>query len=117
MLDDPALNAFAAWDRGEPVMVTRGMLQRPDDRQLTGVIAHEMAHLNNRDAQVILATAPSEQTALMMSKASLWISDPGSVSRLPRRVSRLPDRHPPIEQRIAWLRSLEGANAIWADLL
>jgi Zn-dependent protease with chaperone function len=51
-----------------------------------------------------------------MSNAALWISDPGAVSRLPRWVGRLLDTHPPIEQRIAWLRTLEGANALWADL-
>jgi heat shock protein HtpX len=216
VLDDAALNAFAAWDRGTPVVVvTSGMLQRLDNRQLTGVVAHEFAHLKNRDARVIwfatfgvglvlvvaaaftmagfaaarsterdseddqrqnggaaglglvllimaavlwmiavpvafvvratisrrreqladasavqftrdpgglrqaleiLAAGQQVPATVRMSNAALWISDPGAVSRLPRWVGRLLDTHPPIEQRIAWLRTLEGANALWADL-
>lgn len=54
VIDDPALNAFAAWDKGTPVvMVTTGLAARLDDRQVTGVLAHELAHLKNRDARVV----------------------------------------------------------------
>jgi heat shock protein HtpX len=69
-----------------------------------------------RQALEILAAGQQVPATVRMSNAALWISDPGAVSRLPRWVGRLLDTHPPIEQRIAWLRTLEGANALWADL-
>jgi heat shock protein HtpX len=211
VIDDPALNAFAAWDKGVPVvLVTSGLASRLDDRQMTGVLAHELAHLRNRDDRVvwiatfgvglivvlavfatvfgisaaqqgsaarssddrksnssgaaivalifaalmwlvalpsalvvratisrrreqladasavqftrdpgglrqaleILAASPSTVAALRTSNAALWINDPGRRS-MPRWIAGLLDTHPPIEQRIAWLRRLEGANTDW----
>ncbi len=51
VIDDLDLNAYATSDRGEGVIaVTSSLLATLDDRELTGVVAHEMAHLKNRDA-------------------------------------------------------------------
>lgn len=213
VIDDRALNAYATTDRGDGVIaVTSGLLATLDNRELTGVIAHEMSHLEHRDARVIwvatfgvglimvlatmatLVTVSATQTSqrssddddqgngaglamvslafalvlwlfafpaavvmratisrrreqladasavqytrdptglrmalekmarstaspgsVRLSNTSLWISDPLYKPRLPRWVRRLTDTHPPIERRIAWLRSLENANALWAD--
>jgi heat shock protein HtpX len=220
VLDDPALNAFAAWDRGQPVIIaTSGLLDALDERQLTGVVAHETAHLTNRDARIVwvalfglglmlfvavaatsigvaatmsaqeqqrrgdkeeadnngavvalvaflfaaimwivvvpaalivraaisrrreqLADASAVQftrdptglrqaleiigqsdvptSGARMANAALWIRHPGSDTGLPAPfgIGRLLDTHPPIAERIAWLRGLEGANAVWAEL-
>ena len=35
-------------------MVTSGLLATLDRRELTGVVAHEVAHIRNRDSRVIL---------------------------------------------------------------
>ncbi|MDD4860254.1 MAG: M48 family metallopeptidase [Dehalococcoidales bacterium] len=64
IIDDPAPNAFAVGRSPEKasVAVTSGLLQRLNRDELQGVIAHEMAHINNRDvllmslAGVILGT-------------------------------------------------------------
>jgi heat shock protein HtpX len=205
VLEDPTPNAFATWTRGAPVViVTSGLLADLDDRQLTGVVAHEVAHLRNRDARVIwtatyavglvasvglvlgviaVATAsPSEVArregrddsqpvvafaagllaaallivplpvvllvrALLSRRRELladaaavqYTRDPGGLRgalEIVQRYTALPigvtgsnsrlwirdpgvhglfgsifDSHPPIERRIAWLRSLEGAAA------
>ncbi len=219
VLDDPSMNAYATTDKGNGVIVvTSGLLSALDDRAVTGVIAHEMAHLKNKDMQVkwvatfgvglvilLAATAtfmaiagaqaaqqtPSnddennngsaggglalaagvfaiilwlialpaavvvratisrrrEQLAdasavqftrdptglrvaletiaglgvapqhVGLATATLWINNPLAATRWPKFVHKAIDTHPPIEQRIAWLRSLEGANALWQDFV
>lgn len=51
IIDDPALNAFATGRKEEKaaVAVTSGLLQKLNRDELQGVIAHEMAHVKNRD--------------------------------------------------------------------
>jgi heat shock protein HtpX len=56
------------------IVVTRGLLRRLDDRELEAVLAHELAHVANRDAFVMtLANAP----AALLRKV-VW-----GVARLP----------------------------------
>ncbi len=56
VIDDPAPNAFATGRRPETasVAVTSGLLKRLSRDELQGVIAHEMAHVHNRDIQLML---------------------------------------------------------------
>ncbi len=56
IIDTEVPNAFAAGRNPEnaSITVTRGLLERLDRLELEGVIAHEMAHINNYD--VLLAT-------------------------------------------------------------
>lgn len=58
LIDDPALNAFATgWSPEESaVAVTTGLLEQLDRTELQGVIAHEIAHINNRDTLVMLVS-------------------------------------------------------------
>ena len=56
IIDDAAPNAFATGRDPEHavVAVTRGLLQKLNKTELEGVIAHELAHIGNRD--MLLAT-------------------------------------------------------------
>lgn len=56
VIDDAAPNAFATGRRPEnaAVAVTSGLLKRLNRDELQGVIAHEMAHVRNRDIQLML---------------------------------------------------------------
>ena len=56
IIENDVPNAFAAGNRPDKsvVAVTRGLLERLDRLELEGVIAHELAHVKNRD--VLLAT-------------------------------------------------------------
>lgn len=55
IINDPAPNAFAAGRNKEHsvVAVTTGLLERLDRSELEGVIAHELAHIGNRDILVM----------------------------------------------------------------
>ncbi len=54
LIDERAPNAFATGRNPEHaiVAVTRGLLDRLDRSELEGVIAHELAHISNRDMLV-----------------------------------------------------------------
>ena len=59
VVDDPAPNAFAA-GRGPKncyVCATTGLLQTMDNRELEGVISHEIAHVQHRDVRLMTLVA------------------------------------------------------------
>ncbi|MBE0479718.1 MAG: M48 family metallopeptidase [Dehalococcoidia bacterium] len=59
IIEDPALNAFAAGrdPNRAAVAVTRGLLDKLNRDELQGVIAHEMAHIKNRDVLLMAVAA------------------------------------------------------------
>jgi Zn-dependent protease with chaperone function len=54
LLEDPAINAFAAGfeQRDAVIGITRGSIQQLDREQLQGVIAHEFSHIFNGDMRL-----------------------------------------------------------------
>lgn len=58
VVDDPQLNAFASGiDKGSyTVTVTTGLLSLLDDEELSGVIAHELTHIRNRDTRLLITS-------------------------------------------------------------
>ncbi len=54
IIDDDSMNAFATGrsPRDASVALTRGIIKRLDRLELEGVIAHEMAHIGNRDIRL-----------------------------------------------------------------
>ncbi len=55
LINDPAPNAFATGRNPEHAVVaaTTGLLERLDRNEIEGVMAHEMAHIGNRDMLVM----------------------------------------------------------------
>lgn len=59
IIDDPALNAFATGrdPKKASVAITSGLLNQLNRDELQGVIAHEMAHIKNRDVLLMAMTS------------------------------------------------------------
>lgn len=59
VVEDPAPNAFATGrdPRHASIAVTRGLLDKMNRIELEGVIAHELAHVKNRDTLVMVIVA------------------------------------------------------------
>ena len=69
IIDDPALNAFATGRNPDKasVAITSGLLQKLNRDELQGVIAHEIAHVKNRDVLLMAITAVLLGTIVILS--------------------------------------------------
>ena len=58
IIDDDSLNAFASGidKRSFSVSLSRGIIQKLDDDELEGVIAHELTHIRNRDVRLLIVS-------------------------------------------------------------
>jgi heat shock protein HtpX len=80
IMDDPAPNAFATGrdPKSSAVCVTSGLLDIMDDKELQGVLAHEMGHVKNYDIRVAMVafalTAVISLIADIMIRV-VWFSD------------------------------------------
>ena len=56
IIDSPALNAFASGinEKSYAVTLTSGIIDALDDKELEGVIAHELTHIRNRDVRLLI---------------------------------------------------------------
>ena len=76
VVDDPAPNAFAAGRSPEKayVCVTTGLLNLMDERELEGVIAHEISHVRNHDVRLMSLVAVLVGVVALLSDFLLRIS-------------------------------------------
>jgi heat shock protein HtpX len=78
IVDDPAPNAFAAGRSPAKayVCVTTGLLNLMNERELEGVIAHEISHVRNRDVRLMTLVAVLVGVIALFSdfllRISLW---------------------------------------------
>ena len=68
--DDPTLNAFALGR--DMITVHTGLLQLPFD-QLTGIMAHEVGHIENGDTRVGLVTYGMNLVGTLMVRILVWV--------------------------------------------
>ena len=56
IIEDDSLNAFASGidEKSYTVTLSRGMINKLNDEELEGVIAHELSHIRNRDVRVLI---------------------------------------------------------------
>ena len=73
IVDDPAPNAFAAGRNSKTcyVCVTTGLLQTMDQREIEGVIGHELAHVQHKDVRLMTLVAVLVGVIAMISDIAL----------------------------------------------
>lgn len=84
IIDDPALNAFATGRdvKHASVAITSGLLQKLNRDELQGVIGHEMAHVKNRDVQLMAFLTVMLGTIVILAwYASRFLFYSGAASR------------------------------------
>ncbi|MBN2174631.1 MAG: M48 family metalloprotease, partial [Bacteroidales bacterium] len=56
IIEDDSLNAFASGisDRTYMITLSRGIINKLNDEELEGVIAHELTHIRNRDVRLMI---------------------------------------------------------------
>ena len=87
-VDDDTPNAFATGRSPQraAVAVTRGLVQTLDERQLRGVLAHEFAHIIQRDTLIAAITATVAGAITLLANMAQWAAIFGG--------GRDGDRHP-----------------------
>lgn len=77
LIDSPHANAFATGrnPQNAAVAATTGILDILDDRELEGVIAHEMAHIKNRDILIGTIAAVIAGAITMISRLAWFTGD------------------------------------------
>jgi heat shock protein HtpX len=120
-------NAFATGRNPEnaAVAVTRGLMKNMSREEVAGVVAHELAHIKNRDTLTMTITATLAGAVSMLANFALFfgggrdrplgiigtiammILAPLAAGMVQMAISRVP---PPLDKRIAKLRALGSAR-------
>ncbi len=74
LIDSPQPNAFATGRNPEhaAVAVTRGILELMSYEELTGVLAHELAHIRNRDILISSIAAMLAAALSIFARMAFW---------------------------------------------
>lgn len=78
VLDDPGFNAFAT--PGGYVFVTRGLVERVDEAELAGILAHEISHVTEKHHLKALAAKARAGLATQLVASQLRGNLAGAVS-------------------------------------
>jgi heat shock protein HtpX len=72
--NNPTPNAFATGrgPKNAAVVATTGLLALLDDNELKGVMAHEIAHVKNRDVLIMTVAATIAGAISIMARFALW---------------------------------------------
>lgn len=56
IIDDNSMNAFASGidDKSYTITLTKGIIEKLDDAELSAVVAHELTHIRNRDTRLLV---------------------------------------------------------------
>jgi heat shock protein HtpX len=74
VIDSPQPNAFATGrsPKKAAVAVTTGIVEMLDHRELEGVLAHELAHVKNRDVLIATVAATIAAALAFLARMAFW---------------------------------------------
>jgi len=74
VIPEPSPNAFATGrnPKHASVAVTAGLLELMDDRELEGVVAHELGHVRNRDILISSIAATLAAAITFIARMAFW---------------------------------------------
>ena len=83
VIEDPALNAYASGINYKTytVTLTRGIIDRLNDDELEGVIAHELSHIRNRDVRLLIVSIVFVGIFAMLAELAIRMVVYGSAGR------------------------------------
>jgi heat shock protein HtpX len=83
VIEDGALNAFASGINKNTytVTLTRGIINKLDDLELEGVIAHELTHIRNRDVRLMIVSIIFVGIFTMIAQMAARMAFYGSIGR------------------------------------
>jgi len=83
VIEDSSLNAFASGINKNTytVTLTRGIINKLDDQELEGVIAHELTHIRNRDVRLLVVSIIFVGIFTMIAQMATRMAFYGSMGR------------------------------------
>jgi heat shock protein HtpX len=83
MTESKSPNAFATGRNPQKavVCVTKGLLELLDENELKGVLAHELAHVKNRDTLIMTVTAAIAGAIMLLANMARWAAIFGGRGR------------------------------------
>lgn len=83
VIEDDSLNAFASGlnNNSYTISLSRGIINKLDDDELEGVIAHELTHIRNRDVRLLIISIIFVGIFAFIAQSALRSMRYGSLSR------------------------------------
>jgi heat shock protein HtpX len=83
LIEDDSLNAFASGisERSFSVTLSRGIINKLEDDELEGVIAHELSHIRNRDVRLMVVSIIFVGIFAFIAEVALRSLRFGAISR------------------------------------